>query len=148
MTEDFIKWWNEDLLAEDNPYVDGTPAYWAWEGWQAALAQPVQEQKPYAYANPDDLSADTAFRWCEINEFTMPVYTTPPAQPAYTKEDVDRAFSAGLVEGEKLAIESQRQWVTLPDDEIKTLWVQYRAALPRYLCFAKAVLAKSKEKNT
>ncbi len=44
---------------------------------------PVQEQKPYAYANPDDLSADTAFRWCKINEFTMPVYTTPPAaQPA------------------------------------------------------------------
>jgi hypothetical protein len=47
-----------------------------------ALAAPVQEQKPYAYANPDDLSADTAFRWCKINEFTMPVYTTPPAQPA------------------------------------------------------------------
>jgi hypothetical protein len=33
---------------------------------------------------------------------------TPAAQhPDYTKEDVDRAFSAGLVEGEKLAIESQ-----------------------------------------
>ncbi len=42
MTEDFNKWWDEDLLTEDNPYVDGTPAYWAWEGWQAALA-PVQE---------------------------------------------------------------------------------------------------------
>jgi hypothetical protein len=42
---------------------------------------PVQEQKPYAYANPDDLSADTAFRWCKIHEFTMPVYTTPPAAP-------------------------------------------------------------------
>jgi hypothetical protein len=50
---------------------------------QAAQPAPVQEQKPYAYANPDDLSADTAFRWCKINEFTMPVYTTPPAaQPA------------------------------------------------------------------
>ena len=46
-----------------------------------ALAAPVQ-QKPYAYANPYDLSANTAFRWCEINEYTMPVYTTPPAQPA------------------------------------------------------------------
>jgi hypothetical protein len=43
---------------------------------------PVQEQRPYAYANPYDLSADTAFRWCEINEYTMPVYTTPAAQPA------------------------------------------------------------------
>jgi hypothetical protein len=44
-----------------------------------ARSAPVQEQRPYAYANPNDLCADTAFRWCEIGEFTMPVYTTPPA---------------------------------------------------------------------
>ena len=42
---------------------------------------------------------------------------------------------------------SQRPWVDLTDEEIKRLWIQYRAALPRYLCFAKALLAKSKEKN-
>jgi hypothetical protein len=41
----------------------------------------------------------------------------------------------------------QRPWVDLTDEEIKRLWIQYRAALPRYLCFAKALLAKSKEKN-
>jgi hypothetical protein len=51
------------------------------EALDEAIAAPVQ-QKPYAYANPYDLSANTAFRWCEINEYTMPVYTTPPAQPA------------------------------------------------------------------
>ena len=33
MNKEFNNWWNEDLLSKDNPYVDGTPAYWAWEGW-------------------------------------------------------------------------------------------------------------------
>jgi hypothetical protein len=42
----------------------------------------------------------------------------------------------------------ERTWVDVPDEEIKILWVQYRAALPRYLCFAKALLARSKEENT
>ena len=42
----------------------------------------------------------------------------------------------------------QRIWVNPPDEEIKMLWIQYRAALPRYLCFAKALLSRAKEKNT
>jgi hypothetical protein len=37
MTEEFNKWWDNDLLTEDNPYVDGTPAFWAWEGWCSAV---------------------------------------------------------------------------------------------------------------
>jgi hypothetical protein len=37
MSEEFNEWWNNDLLTEDNPFVDGTPAYWAWEGWCAAV---------------------------------------------------------------------------------------------------------------
>ena len=41
----------------------------------------------------------------------------------------------------------QRTWVDVPDEEIKILWIQYRAALPRYLCFAKALLARTKEDN-
>ena len=43
---------------------------------------------------------------------------------------------------------AQRAWVNLPDEEIKTLWIQYRAALPRYLCFARTLLARAKEENT
>ena len=42
----------------------------------------------------------------------------------------------------------QRTWVDVPDEEIKRLWIQYRAALPRYLCFAKDLLSIAKEKNT
>ena len=37
MTEEFNKWWDKDLLTENNPYVGGTPAFWAWEGWCAAI---------------------------------------------------------------------------------------------------------------
>ena len=38
MTEEFNKWWNTDGLVEDNPYTRDTPAFWAWEGWQAGAA--------------------------------------------------------------------------------------------------------------
>jgi hypothetical protein len=37
MTDDFNRWWDEDVLTEDNPFNGGTPAYWAWEGWCAAV---------------------------------------------------------------------------------------------------------------
>lgn len=50
MTEEFNRWWNVDLLTEDNPFVDGTPAYWAWEGWCAALTQPKQTEDLYDLA--------------------------------------------------------------------------------------------------
>ena len=41
MTEEFNKWWNTDGLVEDNPYTRDTPAFWAWEGWQAAYEQTI-----------------------------------------------------------------------------------------------------------
>ncbi len=37
MKTEFDNWWNKDLLTEDNPHVDGTPAFWAWEGWFAGV---------------------------------------------------------------------------------------------------------------
>jgi hypothetical protein len=37
MTEDFNKWWDSEGIAEDNSYREGSPAYWAWEGWQAGV---------------------------------------------------------------------------------------------------------------
>ena len=37
MTDAFNRWWNSDGLVEDNPYNKDTPAFWAWEGWQAAI---------------------------------------------------------------------------------------------------------------
>jgi hypothetical protein len=37
MNTEFNDWWDKDLLTEDNPYEEGTPAYWAWEGWSAGV---------------------------------------------------------------------------------------------------------------
>ena len=53
-----------------------------------------------------------------------------------------------IAEWNKRSPTAQRTWVNLPDEEIKILWIQYRAAFPRYLCFAKTLLARAKEKNT
>jgi hypothetical protein len=37
MTEEFNQWWNSESLTDDNLYPQDSPAYWAWEGWQAAV---------------------------------------------------------------------------------------------------------------
>lgn len=37
MNEDqFNEWWDADQLTQTNPYREDSPAYWAWEGWQAS----------------------------------------------------------------------------------------------------------------
>ena len=33
----FVYWWDEGTVSVDNPYRHGSPAYWAWEGWQAGV---------------------------------------------------------------------------------------------------------------
>jgi hypothetical protein len=38
MTDDFNKWWNDNVFTKNNPYTNDTPAFWAWEGWHAAIA--------------------------------------------------------------------------------------------------------------
>ena len=42
-SEAFNAWWNGEYDDSTNPYEKDTFAYWAWAGWQAALAQPAQE---------------------------------------------------------------------------------------------------------
>ena len=39
----FDEWWNGDNDESTNPFRLESGAYWAWAGWKAALAQPVQE---------------------------------------------------------------------------------------------------------
>ena len=41
MKTNFDRWWDSDYDDVSNPYKKGTPAYWAWAGWQAYDEQPV-----------------------------------------------------------------------------------------------------------
>ena len=87
--------------------------YYRADEVDALLAeQPPQRQqrKPFAWANADDLSADTAFRWCEIGDHKTPVYTSPPAQRTWvglTDEQLDDVYFC--VEGGSSAIETWRE---------------------------------------
>ena len=38
MTEEFNRWWNDNVFTKNNPFSNDTPAFWAWEGWHAAIA--------------------------------------------------------------------------------------------------------------
>ena len=57
MTEEFNKWWDSDGVVEDNPYGRDTPAFWAWEGWQAAM----KAEREACAALCDKISDDDGF---------------------------------------------------------------------------------------
>jgi len=92
------------------------------QDWNTSPPQP--EQEPVAYYLPHK-----GFYWAKPTSISAPTIADVEPLPLYTPPP-------------------QRTWVDVPDEEIKILWIQYRAALPRYLCFAKALLARSKEENT
>jgi hypothetical protein len=37
MIEEFNSWWNNGESLTDNPYEPDSAAFWAWEGWCAAV---------------------------------------------------------------------------------------------------------------
>jgi hypothetical protein len=45
-SEAFNEWWNGEYDDSTNPFTKYSLAYWAFAGWQAALAQPEQEPWP------------------------------------------------------------------------------------------------------
>jgi hypothetical protein len=63
MNIDFNQWWDEDdLTTQGNPFTDGTPAFWAWEGWCAgvkaereACATVCDDLPAPDYVPPDDV---------------------------------------------------------------------------------------------
>lgn len=69
MKTEFNKWWNEDLLTEDNPFCDGTPAYWAWEGWCAGVKAEREAcakvcDRVVEGKDPDDIHSDS--QWAAL----------------------------------------------------------------------------------
>ena len=54
MTPEFDNWWDEDELTQTNPYDEGSPVWWAWEGWLAATKR-MQALLDEAYADADEV---------------------------------------------------------------------------------------------
>jgi hypothetical protein len=41
----FNDWWDSDVMPPSNPFADGSAAYFAWAGWQAAQRKPLTEPR-------------------------------------------------------------------------------------------------------
>ena len=87
-------------------------------------AQPEQEQEPVAFINAEQRT----FEWAKPTSWHTPTVVNLPKIPLYTHP--------------------QRPWVDLTDKEIEACWNKdlWKAQQPHNI-FARAVLAKSKEKN-
>jgi len=90
-SEAFNNWWDSDYDDSTNPYERDSFAYWAWAGWQAALAQPAQE--PVRECNSIDCQyidglGKTDCEWCR------PKKSTPPQRiwVGLTNEDYNDIF--------------------------------------------------------
>ena len=90
----------------------------------------------------------------QLLSWQIPLYTHPPkAEPKPVQEPV--AWMVYTADGKSVCVTDHPadfvQWRSLPlytappqrppltDEEIKVMWDSHRAALPRYLCFARAV---------
>ena len=120
MNEDFNKWWNNDLLTEDNPFVDGTPAYWAWEGWcaKAALAKPdfwegyvPEPVKPAQYS---DIVSNGGLD--PRNRFDQPAQQEPVAFP--TRRAVEREIER-ISNPTGMHLNDAKERVTLPGGTLR-----------------------------
>jgi hypothetical protein len=124
-SEAFNDWWDSDYDDSTNPYEKDTFAYWAWAGWQAALAQQTQEPASVTYKEVQDsmnaLEKGTIYQQVIAEElgqrklYTRKLYTALP----------------------------QRTWVGLTDDELAELSASGLALWDLW----RAIEAKLKEKN-
>lgn len=58
MNTEFDRWWDSDYDDTTNPYCRGTPAYWAWAGWQAATKQRTENALETKAENARELGLD------------------------------------------------------------------------------------------
>ena len=75
-SEAFNEWWNGEYDDSTNPFTKHSLAYWAWAGWQAALAQPAQEQKYEKRIAPYSTT------------LSMLLNTAPPQRQPLTDEEI------------------------------------------------------------
>lgn len=96
----------------------------------ASLNQAIAEtekQEPVAYFNPQ---VKDGFYWAKPTKITAPITVSVEPIPFYTTPQ-------------------QRTWVDLTDEEVNTLWDEWKDAVCLdHKTWAQAIRAKLKEKNT
>ena len=102
--EAFNDWWDSDYDGSTNPYPVDSQAYWAWAGWQAALAQPAQE--PIGYVKI--IGAPFGDKLQPVLTKAVPVgtqlYTAPPLpvqpeEPVFIKHHGDDEAIQNIFKG-------------------------------------------------
>lgn len=123
------------------------------EGEREAIEnQPVQQQEP---VQDDLIPPDSLFVCGQMGANVTRVRLAEPVQKPVASVGSLNEFAAMELVRRGFALTDplytappRREWVGLTEEEIKILWIQYRAALPRYLCFALAIEAALRKKNT
>ena len=71
MSKEFNAWWDGDVFVKDNLFRKDSPAFWAWEGWNAGwkaeceMCAKVCEAHAQVYANlPKSSATDAAWAAC------------------------------------------------------------------------------------
>ena len=128
----FDQWWDSDRRRDTaNPFTTDSFAYWAFEGWQAALAQ--VEQEPVAWMTINECGEEDDIHYENPEGHLLegwtykPLYTHPPT--------------------------AQRPWQGLTDEEIfhagPRIGTSDSNVNPyQILINARAIEAKLKERNT
>jgi hypothetical protein len=142
MSKEFNDWWNADSLVEINPFLKDSPAYWAWEGWNAAMEVGIKEgmkreHAMWVLANIEDVHA--------ANMLAERVHKTEKNE--HEPEELARLEQA-MIEAWKPI--PKREWVGLTNEEILE---EYRQSYGddgglTDVYFAHAIEAKLKDKNT
>jgi hypothetical protein len=98
MSEAFNKWWDRDDLTTDNLYAKDTPAYWAWEGWQAAVKaskQPKQEPMAWLYSDAKGRPVLIQSNVAPYKDGT-PLYSKPPKPEWISLTDEEFQYCCAL----------------------------------------------------
>jgi len=98
--KEFNNWWDADRLTQTNPFREDSPAYWAWEGWQARAALEQPEQELVAWRWKAMVNGDFVSNWV-LTHSEPPPYALE-SHPLYTHPP-------------------RREWRGLTDEEIRVL---------------------------
>ena len=121
--KEFNEWWDSDII-RSSPFRRGSPAYWAWAGWEAALREHAMSevqrigQEIQPEQEPVGQLLENAFGRGQVMWFNKPkdesmLYTTPPQRTwvGLTDEEKNKmAFIAG----------SDKHWlISLVENKLK-----------------------------